>query len=151
MPWTDAGRRKAAARRRGRHLSAATRAKMSKAHRHKHHKHKGHKQSAATRRKLSALRRAWLKAHRKAASHKTGNFRGPRRHRSNKFQHDLVGFKRRYGHGITNAQVLHIRNLRARRDNATILSIKLRHNIFGRRQRTNRRVILSRVPRRRRQ
>ncbi len=50
--------------RRGYHLSAATRAKISAALRGKHHPHKGHPMSAATRAKISAA----LKGHPVSAS-----------------------------------------------------------------------------------
>ena len=71
MPWTNAGRRKAAKKRRGHHLSAKTRAKIAAKRRGHHlkastrkkisqrlkgrkHPHKGHKISAATRKKIAA-------------------------------------------------------------------------------------------------
>jgi hypothetical protein len=51
--WTSAGRRKAAKKRKGKHLSSKTRSKISRSLKGKKHPHKGHKVSAATRKKLS--------------------------------------------------------------------------------------------------
>lgn len=51
--FTDTGRRKAARSRRGKHLSAATKKKISRSLKGKRHPHKGHKQSKATRAKIS--------------------------------------------------------------------------------------------------
>lgn len=59
MGWSAAARAKAAAHRRGKHLSVKTRARISAAKKGKKHPHKGHKQSTVTRKKISAA----LKAH----------------------------------------------------------------------------------------
>lgn len=85
MPWTAAGRRKAAKKRRGRHLSAKTRAKISAKRRGHHlkastrkkiaqkmkgkkHPHKGHRISPATRKKIAArLKGRHHKGHRMSA------------------------------------------------------------------------------------
>jgi hypothetical protein len=86
VPWTNAGRRKAAKKRKGRHLSAKTRAKIAAKRRGHHlkastrkkisqrlkgrkHPHKGHKMSSVTRKKISArLKGRHHKGHKPSAA-----------------------------------------------------------------------------------
>jgi hypothetical protein len=87
MAWTPAARRKAAAARKGRHLSASTRGKISAALRGRHHKvtatarkhmsearknkkhpHRGHVLTALTRKKLSAKLKGRRGVHHKMSS-----------------------------------------------------------------------------------
>lgn len=149
MSWTDAGRKKAAAARRGIHLSAATRKKISRALTGKKHHHTGHVQSTATR---SLISRTLKKKKGPSKGYRIGSSakkqvsimfkpkRVPHRLRireSNSFKLAIHGRR----HGTTNAQVLQVRYPRGGKDNNTILQAKLHRIISKKPSLTNRAVI----------
>lgn len=170
MGWTDAGRRKAALKRKGRHLSKATKDKISKALRGKKHPHKGHPQSKTARErisaalkgkkhphkghKMSAATRAKISAALKGKHHlrkKLGNYQASRRLKP-RFRFDVRSGKM---HGLTNTQVLNMKlrkNIHGTRKmtNTSILSAKEHRGIMGGGRVSNKWVIKHHVPQRRR-
>lgn len=138
MSWTDAGRRKAAAARRGRHLSKSTRDKIARALRGKPHRHKGHQQSASTRAKISAALKGRRNRHHKG--HAISPATRAKISAALKGRHNL---RRKLGNYQSSRRLKPRFRFRVRTDmplsvtNTSILNTKLRRNIHGASHMTN--------------